>query len=120
MHRRPSTRAIGAQAEAAIRASLARDGWTLLAQNWRGGGGELDVVALRDQTLQIIEVKARARADGSAVAAVSRAKQRRLTAAAEAFLAAHPALPIRSLVFSVALLEAGQLTWIEDAFDACY
>ncbi|MEL6349991.1 MAG: YraN family protein, partial [Myxococcota bacterium] len=39
-------------------AALRRDGWDILATNFRGGGGELDVVALRDGLLRVVEVKA--------------------------------------------------------------
>lgn len=81
------------------------------------------MVALRQGVLRVVEVKARARADGSAVASVSVAKQRRLTAAAEAFLAApeqQAMPPVRELMFSVALVEGGRVSWIDDAFDALY
>ena len=112
----------GAQAEQQVCDALRAEGWTLVARNWRGGGGELDVVALRDGVLRVVEVKARARADGSALQSVSRAKQRRLTAAAEALLAERRELDAaaRELMFSVALVEAGQLRWLDDAFDAAY
>lgn len=107
---------IGARAEAAVRNSLIADGWSILAANWRGGGGELDVVALRGGMLRIVEVKARTRR-GQALEAVSRSKQRRVARAAQAFLAAHPGLEPEELSFCVAVIEAGVLTWVEDAFD---
>jgi putative endonuclease len=108
--------AIGARAEAAVRNSLIASGWSILASKWRGGGGELDVVALRDGVLRIVEVKARARR-GQALEAVSRSKQRRISRAAAAFLASRPELEPDELSFCVATIEAGVLSWYEDAFD---
>lgn len=108
---------IGAKAERTVRASLRGDGWTILATNWRGGGGELDVVALRDGRLLVVEVKARKRPN-VALSALTRTKRRRLTAAVEAFLVAHPNVDFDEISFSVAILVQDQLEWWHDAFDA--
>jgi len=116
----PRTAALGPAAEAAVSSSLKQDGWRIVATNWRGGGGELDIVAQRGALLRVVEVKARSRRDGSALAAVSRTKQRRITAAAEAFLAAHPQLGADELSFCVVTIEAGHVEWWIDAFDAIY
>jgi putative endonuclease len=117
---RRNSAAIGASAEAAVRVLLTREGWTLLAANWRGAGGELDIVASRENVLRVVEVKARARADGSALEAVTRSKQRRITAATEAFLAAHLDLDFDEINFCVVTVEGQVVTWYDDAFDACY
>lgn len=110
--------AVGARAEAAVCRSLIAEQWAVIATNWRGGGGELDVVALRGGLLRVVEVKARARRDGSALWAVSRTKQRRIIGATEAFLAAHPDLDYDEISFCVVTIEAGHVEWYEDAFDA--
>jgi len=39
-----------------------RNGYTILARNWTVRGGELDIVAYRDGTVVVCEVKARATA----------------------------------------------------------
>jgi putative endonuclease len=65
---------------------LRRRGWRILARNWRGGGGELDIVAARAGTLLVVEVKARA--DVAALdEPIGFAQRGRLLRAAEAFLA---------------------------------
>ena len=51
--------------------------------------GEVDIVARRRNTLIFVEVKARLTHDGAAEAVMVR-RQRRVVAAAEAWLAAHP------------------------------
>ena len=60
----------------------------VLARNWRGGGGELDIVALHDGKLRFIEVRAWSEADRDGLSSLTANKQRRLHRAAEAFLAA--------------------------------
>lgn len=68
---------------------LTRRGWRVVARNWRGGGGELDIVAVRGTVLAVIEVKARA--DAAALDEPIRSAQAgRLRRAAEAYLARHP------------------------------
>lgn len=79
----------GAAAEAAVARWLARRGWRIAARNWRGGGGELDLVAVRGDLLAVVEVKARS--DAAALAEPIRAAQAgRLHRAAQAYLARHP------------------------------
>lgn len=52
-------RRIGADAEDRAAQHLLDLGWTLVTRRWKGGHGELDIVALDGETLVIIEVKAR-------------------------------------------------------------
>jgi putative endonuclease len=79
----------GAAAEAAVARWLTRRGWRIAARNWHGGGGELDLVALRGGVLAVVEVKARS--DPAALTEPVRAAQAtRLRRAAEAYLARHP------------------------------
>lgn len=52
----------GDRAERVAARYLQRRGWRILARNWRGGGGELDLVAARRRTLVIVEVKTRSEA----------------------------------------------------------
>ena len=111
---RQAARRYGQAAEQQVRRSLEASGWAILATNWRGGGGELDLVAAREGRLRIVEVKARS--GGGAIQAVHHRKRQRLIRAAEAFLARYRG-PLEEVSFSIAILHGDQLTWIHDAFD---
>ena len=66
---------------------LARLGHRILARNWRSGHLELDLVTLTGSELHIVEVKSRtAPVMAEPQRNVGREKQRRLVAAAQAFL----------------------------------
>lgn len=80
----------GASAEELVTERYRTAGYTILARNWRGAAGELDIVAGRGRTVAFVEVKARRRAriDSPAVA-VDAGKQRRLRATAAQWLAAN-------------------------------
>src|SRR5438128_2157172 len=76
--------------EDAAAAHAQRHGAIVLARNWRGGGGELDLVVQDGTELAFVEVKARAQSKfGTPAEGVTRAKVRRLTRAALAYLGAH-------------------------------
>ncbi len=115
----------GARAEAHVAALLEAEGWRVLARNWRGAGGELDVVVSRGGALRFVEVKLRDAEDPLGLDAIGPAKRARLSRAARAFLADHPA-PVEEAAFLVVLLELepgrplqdARITWIDDAFDA--
>jgi len=108
----------GADAEDHISELLTEQGWDVVARNWRGGGGELDIVATRAGALRFVEVKARSRDDlHGPEMAVGPRKQRKLVRAAEAYLAALET-PFDEVAFLVALVEGDRVTLIDDAFDA--
>lgn len=73
-------------------------GYAILARRWRTPGGEADIVARRGATLVFVEVKARADLI-AAREAIGPAQQRRIAAAASAWLARHPADMARILRF---------------------
>lgn len=111
----------GRLAERAVADALEADGWLVVARNWSGGGGELDLVAERDDAIRFVEVKARAPGDDSGDEAVGRGKRRHLTSAAEAWLLGQ-ATP-RECAFTVVVVEVEGATarivaWYDDAFDA--
>ncbi len=108
--------------EAAAALSATRRGATVLAQNWRGGGGELDLVIEDDGTICFCEVKTRTSASrGTGLESITRAKQRKITAAALAFLAERN-LAQRPCRFDVAVVvptgETCSVSWVQGAFDA--
>lgn len=67
---------------------LKQQGYRILARNWRGRRGELDLVALdRHQTIVFVEVKTRRTETFTpVVAVVNRRKQRHMALAAKQFL----------------------------------
>ncbi len=72
---------------------LTGDGYRIIARNWRCPQGEIDIVAERDGTLVVVEVKTR-RSDafGHPFEAIDKRKAARLWRVAMAWLAAHPDL----------------------------
>jgi len=67
---------------------LVRRGYAVLARRFRTRFGEIDIIARDGGTLVFVEVKARSgEGFGGPEAAVDRAKQRRIVAAAKAFIA---------------------------------
>ncbi len=102
----------GRAAEDAACRDLEGLGYRLLARNWRGRRGELDVVALDGETLALVEVRYRASADyGSAAESVTRRKRARWVRAARELLASEPALARRAARFDLVEVEcaAGDL-----------
>ena len=96
---------------------LEREGWDVLARNWRGGGGELDIVVGRRGCIRVVEVKARAPDDPVGLEAIDARKRRKLIRAAEAWLVLYEDL-VDEVSFTVALVEGDEITWVHDAFDA--
>jgi putative endonuclease len=85
--------ALGRAAEAAAARHLGRLGYRVLTANFRARGGELDLVALEDEVLTIIEVRYRASdVFGGAAASITYGKRSRIVRAARALLATHPML----------------------------
>ena len=80
---------LGLSAESRAAAFLIAKGYRIVARRWKSPVGEIDIVARRRRTLIFVEVKARERLDDAAEAVIGR-QQRRIIAAAEAWLAAHP------------------------------
>lgn len=69
---------------------LESQGYQVLARQWRWQRIDLDIVALQAQTVVFVEVKARSSTRlAPPETAVTPAKQRRLGAAAQAYLDAH-------------------------------
>jgi putative endonuclease len=67
---------------------LERRGYEITARRYRTRHGEIDIVARDGDTVVFVEVKARATAEfGTAVEAVTRAKQRRLVRMAIEYIA---------------------------------
>ena len=110
--------ALGLSAESRAAAYLVAKGYRIVARRWRSPVGEIDIVARRRRTLVFVEVKARERLDDAAEAVIVR-QQRRIIAAAEAWLATYPDNLNYDLRFDVMLVAPRSLPrHIQAAFDA--
>ena len=104
---------------------LQQRGLRILARNFRGKTGEIDLIA-RDQThLVFCEVRAHSsRYYSSAAGSVDHRKQRRLLRTAQLFLQYHPGLANLPCRFAVIAFEPRQsgsdlaIRWIPGAFTA--
>ena len=104
---------------------LQQRGLQILARNFRGKTGEIDLIA-RDQThLVFCEVRARSnRYYNSAAGSVDHRKQQRLLRTAQLFLQRHPGLANLPCRFDVIAFEPRQsgsdlaIRWIPGAFTA--
>lgn len=99
---------------------MERRGWEILARNWRGGGGEIDLVARRTGAVRFVEIKARRAGDARADEAVTARKQSRLRLAARAWLALNPEAA-DEYSFLVAWVDTTvdpwEIRWLDNAFD---
>ncbi|MCL7461514.1 YraN family protein [Pseudomonas sp. NW5] len=114
----------GAVAEAWAQTHLEEYGLRLAARNWRCRLGELDLVMFEGDTLVFVEVRYRSHSGfGGAEYSVDARKQRRVAAAAQVFLLAHPQWSRRACRFDVVAIAAGNqhtpplLNWIRGAFE---
>lgn len=99
---------------------LQSHGWSILAQNWSGGGGELDLVVRRGDVLRFVEVKARSDASLDPLEQITPSKVGRLRQAAEAWLIDRDD-DLAEVAFLVAIVdlasEPWSVDWVDDAFD---
>ena len=108
----------GVSAEDDAAAFLVAQGFRILAQRWRSGAGEVDLVARREELLVFVEVKARARLETAAESVTPR-QRGRIVAAAEAWLAGHPEDGACDVRFDAVLLAPGRApVHLAAAFDA--
>jgi putative endonuclease len=99
---------LGVSAEGRAALLLAAKGYRELARRWKSPVGEVDLVVRRGRTLVFVEVKARPHIDDAAWSVLTRQK-RRIVAAAEAWLAAHPEHAGYDIRFDAVLVAPGRL-----------
>ena len=80
--------ALGKQGERLARDYFEREGYVIVAQNWRGRGGEIDLVAAKNGTIVFVEVRSRRDTGtfGTPEESVDYRKQRKVRQTAERFL----------------------------------
>jgi putative endonuclease len=93
-------------------------GYTILGRRIRMKNGEVDLIARRAGTVVFVEVKARG-TNETAAEAITPRQQRRIVAAAEAWLARHPSHAGATLRFDAVLVAPRSFPrHIVDAFSA--
>jgi len=118
----PSSKNKGQQGEDLAVKFLQKNGFRILARNYRSRYGEVDIIARDKDTVCFIEVKTRSSNDfGYPYEAVSAAKQRKIQRIAEVYLSEQRAeeAKVRFDVVSI-LMPYGELGTVEilrDAFD---
>ena len=99
---------LGVSAEGRAALFLAAKGYRTLAKRWKTPVGEIDLVVKRGHLIAFVEVKARAKLDAAAESVLPRQKKR-IIAAAEAWLAAHPEHAGYDMRFDAVLIAPGKL-----------
>lgn len=108
----------GLSAEDQVARDYARRGYSLAAHRWRGSGGEIDLVARKDDGFVFVEVK-KSRSHGRAAERLSMRQIQRLFDAASEFLAGCPKGLATLARFDVALVDAGgRIEILENALSA--
>ena len=111
-----NTSAIGTQGEQEALDYLQKQGYKLLARNYRVKGGEIDLIMQDKKTLVFVEVKTRASAIfGGPLGAITAAKQKRISLAAALFLKTNR-LKFDSIRFDAVAILAREITHVKNAF----
>lgn len=116
--RRQRAFAFGVESEKLVAAFLHAGDYKVLAQRARVGAVEVDLIVARDDVVAFVEVKAR-RNGWDGLEAVTPAKMRRLSRAADQWLARNDAYAGCSIRFDIALVGADRtIEYLENAFEA--
>ncbi|MDC9719667.1 MAG: YraN family protein [Gammaproteobacteria bacterium] len=119
-----NTTQIGAWAEDIAWQHMQQHGWQLVERNFFCKGGELDIIARKDNVLAFVEVKYRKHHTmGGAVASLSKAKQRHLIHSAKVFLQRYPLFNNMDCRFDLVAISGSnsphsqvQIQWLDNAF----
>ncbi len=97
---------LGRRGERAAEKYLRRNGYRIVARNFRAAGAEIDLIAMDGETLVFVEVKTRRSRDaGAPEEAVDARKQTRMRRAAEVFARRYRADEIE-MRFDIAAVDA--------------
>jgi len=116
--------AVGRRGEEIAATHLARLGYRVIEQNWRGQTGELDLVVLGEGVIAFVEVRTLEAADfDDPLASIRSHKIRQVARAAQEYLLRHPRIgdvDLRFDVIGVTLPGGGEepeVVHIPDAFE---
>lgn len=116
-HTTENKRRTGAKYERFAADYLQKQGMVILKHNYRGGGGEIDIIGRDGKYLVFVEVKYRKNEmKGSPAEAVTVFKQQRIRRAARSYLYVYhdeEDIPCR---FDVVSILDTKIQWIKDAF----
>jgi putative endonuclease len=117
-HRGRCSNLSGHAAEKSVADLYTAKGRTIAAMNWRGKGGEIDIIARDGERVVFIEVK-KAASHALAAERLGRNQIARLYQAAAEFLSDEPAGELTEARFDVALVDAlGRIEILENAIAA--
>ena len=113
------TATAGREAEALAERLLTGAGLSIVARNFRCRHGEIDLIAVEEDTFVFCEVRLRtSNAYGGAAESITGRKQARITAAARYFLTSRREAPCRFDVLLLETLDVTRIQWIRNAFGA--
>jgi putative endonuclease len=113
---RIGARGFGAASEALAANFLASQGYRILERKFNVRGGEIDIVAEREDSVAFVEVKARPTHE-EGMEAITEGQRRRVARAASIWLARNPWAVSHALRGDAILVDAGRSPLhIEDAF----
>lgn len=85
---------------------LVDSGYEIIERNWRTRGGELDIIASKDETLVFAEVKTLPSGNPEILAhELNERKQKRITETAKCFLSKHREYSNRKIRFDVLVID---------------
>jgi len=114
-----TTRNKGKHYEVLAENHLARHGLSILTTNFHCRHGEIDIIALQENTIVFVEVKYRSSSHfGDAIEAVTPKKIVKLIKAAEVFLCQNALYENYATRFDVIAITKNKFNWIENAFDS--
>lgn len=107
---RGSTSARGREGEGVAAAYLEAEGWEIVSRNFKAGQGELDIIALKEGILSVVEVKNWRRTGESELeTSIGPQKRRRIVETTKIFLARNRQYSSRSVRFDVILVRGGRV-----------
>lgn len=109
----------GKEGESLVTQSLEKDGYTILTKNFRIRGGEIDIIAKKNEVLAFVEVKSRRTIRFPLSQVVTLTKQKTIIRTAKHFLAQSRQTIDTVYRFDVALVTLGDksaITYIPNAF----
>ncbi len=99
---------------------LRKNGYRILERNFRCKFGEVDIIAMHQDTVVFIEVKYRARTDfGYPTDAVNKQKQMRICNVASFYIHSHKQYADRNCRFDVVSIVGDNIELYQNAFSYC-